>query len=164
MITEYEELLRDNKGNEEKMWESVALVGDLLDKIKDTHPELYKSFMRKQYGIMLGNHFSEEFAEDVVGRMFHTDKKSGRKIEGEYFSMSKAEDVYDSIRGKIGADNNVYDVYVAINANAHDKMNLFSSWFEDGVDESIIEDAVEFYFLDEDAPDGKIYRYINAME
>lgn len=42
------------------------------------------------------------------------------------------------------------DVYVAINSQYHDYVELFKSWFGDNVDQKIIESAIIFWFKDVD--------------
>jgi hypothetical protein len=52
------------------------------------------------------------------------------------------------------------DVYVAINAQYHDYCELFKSWFNDGIEQKIIESAVVFWFKDDDYKDGfKLWNY-----
>lgn len=41
-------------------------------------------------------------------------------------------------------------VYVAINSQYHDYVELFKSWFGDNVDQKIIESAIIFWFKDVD--------------
>lgn len=50
--------------------------------------------------------------------------------------------------------------YVAINAQYHDYCELFKSWFNDGIEQKIIESAVVFWFKDDDYKDGfKLWNY-----
>lgn len=41
-------------------------------------------------------------------------------------------------------------MYVAINSQYHDYVELFKSWFGDNVDQKIIESAIIFWFKDVD--------------
>jgi len=56
----------------------------------------------------------------------------------------------------------VFDVYVAINGAWHDKVNLFRKWSSEKCEQMVIEDAIVFYFQDEDwKSDGKVWDYMN---
>lgn len=149
---------KSGKGTEKTMEASVAHVSELLESIREVHPELYWKFMREEHALMYDNHYTEDFARWDVSQMFHTE--DNEEVRGEYFSATQAE--------KFAKDKKIeyfWDVYVAVNANYHDKVRLFSKWFEDSeeVDDKIVSDAMAFYFEDEDAADGKIWRYINGM-
>lgn len=64
------------------------------------------------------------------------------------------------IRGFIPQSVTHADVYVAINAQYHDYCELFKSWFNDGIEQKIIESAVVFWFKDDDYKDGfKLWNY-----
>ena len=64
----------------------------------------------------------------------------------------------------IPGNTNIWDVYVALNANWNDKNVKFTEWFNEDADKKIIEDAISFYFMDADAPDGKVWLYMDAMD
>lgn len=53
-------------------------------------------------------------------------------------------------RGVIPVSATPTDVYVAINSQYHDYVELFKSWFGDNVDQKIIESAIIFWFKDVD--------------
>lgn len=147
------------KGSEKTMEASVAHVSQLLEDIRESHPAMYWQFMREEHALMFDNHYTEDFARWDVSQMFHTEDEE--EVRGEHFSVSQAE--------KFAKEKNIkylWDVFVAVNANYHDKARLFSEWFEDSedVDERIVADAMAFYFEDEDAGDGKVWRYINGTK
>lgn len=105
-----------------------------------------------------GNHFSESEAEHLVSIMYHTE--SGRKCSGEKFDMHKAKEVCERYRGILPASVAVADVYVAINSQYHDYVELFKSWFTDGIEQRIIESAIIFWFKDADnKSENKIVEY-----
>lgn len=162
---------------EEVMINSIKNVECLLDSVLETNPELYWNFIRSEQENMFGNHYSEEFALLDVSKMFHTDP-DGEVIKGEYWSMTQAEKVARD--NKLGTSR-AADVYVALNAFYHDKINMEKAWYrkelqdEDLTEEEleeritkiaearIILDTINFWFKDEDAPDGKIWLYMRAM-
>lgn len=57
----------------------------------------------------------------------------------------------------------VWDVYVALNAQAHDYSALYHQWFSDNevVKDKIIESAIVFWFKDEDHSKGKVWDYFD---
>ena len=44
------------------------------------------------------------------------------------------------------------------------KMSNSRNGFNADADKKIIEDAISFYFMDADAPDGKVWLYMDAMD
>lgn len=157
----YKKILNDykNRGsfNEDKMWLSVeALDKAILEELEESNPELYWNFMRDQHEIFCGKHFDEKFAKWEVERMHHDD------IEGQHWSLADVKSIFENMRSKLPNATTIWDFYVALNANWHDKVDLYKGWFEN-YEEKIINDAINFYFMDEDAPDGKIWVYMRAM-
>ena len=54
------------------------------------------------------------------------------------------------------------EVYVAINTQYHDYIELFKNWFNTNVDQKIIESAISFWFKDADSKyDNKLVSYFN---
>lgn len=97
------------------------------------------------------DHIGELKAKKLVSEMYHIE--SGRKYVGEKFDMYKAREVCERYRGSIPATVTVYDMYLAINSQYHDYVELFRSWFGDDVEHKIIESAIVFWFKD---PDSKV--------
>lgn len=89
-----------------------------------------------------GEHFTESEAMDLVSDMYHTE--GGRKYSGEKFDIHKAKEICERYRGVIPVSATPTDVYVAINSQYHDYVELFKSWFGDNVDQKIIESAIIF--------------------
>lgn len=88
------------------------------------------------------------YAMDLVSDMYHTE--GGRKYSGEKFDIHKAKEICERYRGVIPVSATPTDVYVAINSQYHDYVELFKSWFGDNVDQKIIESAIIFWFKDVD--------------
>lgn len=78
------------------------------------------------------------------------DTEGGRKYSGEKFDIHKAKEICERYRGVIPVSATPTDVYVAINSQYHDYVELFKSWFGDNVDQKIIESAIIFWFKDVD--------------
>lgn len=63
---------------------------------------------------------------------------------------TEAKEICERYRGVIPVSATPTDVYVAINSQYHDYVELFKSWFGDNVDQKIIESAIIFWFKDVD--------------
>ena len=61
----------------------------------------------------------------------------------------------------------IWDVYVALNAQYHDNIELYKEWFgEDNIEnikDKIIESAIVNWFEDEDAGIEKVWNYFRAI-
>lgn len=139
----YKEIIKKNWRNssEEVMNRSVDLVAELLEEVKDSNPEEYWRFIRKQQGLMSGGHYDEEFARYDVKHMWHT-TKHGEKRMGEHWSVEQAKQVMRE--HGLSAPINEFDVYVALNAFWHDLSEVIT---EEGL---LIEAAIAFWFEDDD--------------
>lgn len=112
----------------------------------------YPSHNMRKAKRLLDDHFNESHAMYVVSNMHHIE--NGRKVVGEYFTIQKAKEIHERYRGIIPSNVNIYDIYVAINAQHHDYSELFKSWFSSNIDQKIIESAVVFWFKDTDYDKG----------
>lgn len=149
--------------SEQKMWESVECLDELLEEMEEDCPDKFWEFMRDQHEIFCGPHFDEKFAKWQVEHMHHKGS-DGKEYKGEHWSMEDTDSVMAQYKSKLPAGTTSADFYVALNANYHDKCRLFKSWFAEKYEEKIIEDAIDFYFMDEDAPEGKVWHYMIAMD
>ena len=64
--------------------------------------------------------------------------------------IKDTKEICERYRGVIPVSATPTDVYVAINSQYHDYVELFKSWFGDNVDQKIIESAIIFWFKDVD--------------
>lgn len=94
--------------------------------------------------------FEHDEAKKIVKHMYHSE--GNKVLKGEYFSMNDAKEVKERYRGIIPHGVSECDVYIAINAQYHDFINLYKSWFGSGVDHKIVESGLIFWFQDEDKP------------
>ena len=161
----YKELMKDyhSKGmvSEKKMWEAIGELDEAMECLKEKDPEKYDEAIRDLHEVFCGPHYNECFAREDVAGMHHKNAK-GEVIKGEHWNI---EQVTSAIKGmSIPGNTNIWDVYVAFNANWHDKNVKFSESFNADADKKIIEDAISFYFMDADAPDGKVWLYMDAMD
>ena len=147
---------KDGKSSEQAMWQSVAHVDCLLEKMKETDPEEYWKFMRRAHEDLYGQHFDKQFAEYEVSQMYSTDK-NGHGISGAHWTV---QEIKNATAGKAFPKGTTeWDLYVAYNACAHDFCKEYA-------DEDILIIAYTFFFADEDwsseGCSGKTWRYFCA--
>lgn len=137
------------------MIRSCKETNEILKKAEEgtlTNDELI-SFMRRQYELFNGPHYDEDFARNDVSKIKYTGKSNDRRT-GEYWTKQQIEEV---TRGKsFPSGTTSWDKYVAFNVFYSDLCQLLS-------EDDIIKCAYKFFFDDEDAEDGKIWRYMQAV-
>ena len=153
----YLEMVKAAKKNgtfaEKQMWDSVESVSELLDDIKDSHPERYWQFLREQAGIMNGCHYNREWAEYDVSQIAYTDKE-GKKHTGAYWTCEQVEEATKAMSFPSGTTK--WDKFVAFNSFFADTCKVLT-------EEQTLETAYQFYFADEDFPKergAKIWLYM----
>lgn len=139
---------------ENKMWESIDALSPMLAMMKEEHPEEYGRFMRNQHEMLYGPHYDEHFSHKDVDELEYTDK-DGMKHKGAHWTK---DEVLAATAG-MTFHNSVTpcDKYVAFNS-------MYSDLCKDFTDEDILKIGYIYFFKDEDAPDGKIWKYMNAMK
>ena len=100
-----------------------------------------------------GRHFDEEKAKMAVNRIHYTDKV-GVKHEGAHWTPEQVESATAQMKFPEGTTK--WDKYVAFNSFYADLCRVLD-------EPMIIKAAHAFYFDDEDAPDGKAWRYVKGM-
>lgn len=139
--------------SEAKMWRSVAAMAPAMAILEAEHPEEYWDMMRTQHEILWGPHYDEDFANYDVAQL-HWTGKDGQMHHGAHWSKQQ---VVDATRGMpFPAGVTDCDKYVAFNS-------YYSDMCKDMDEAAILHGAYQFFFADEDAPDGKIWRYVKAM-
>lgn len=107
----------------------------------------------------------EEYAKWQVSTMHHT-ADNGKVCKGEIYNYDCVKNVFDKYVRNINSSITVWDVYVAINAQYHDYVRLYSEWFrninKNELDNKIIESAITFYFKDEDSGSTKTWNYFKT--
>lgn len=143
----YKEMVEEAKTkgltSDKMMWESIADIEDLLCSLEKEHPEKYWAFMRKQHGILYGNHYTEEFARWDIDHM---------KPYGMYWSKQQVEDATKSVTFPTGTTP--CDKWVAYNATKNDLGEVLN-------DGEILKVAYVFWFNDKDwKGKGKVWEYM----
>lgn len=152
-ITKALELIADKDGNVDV----EGILTEMMENLMTTNPFSFKtSFIgdieigggQIKFNLPLTNKRLVLNMSDLVSDMYHTE--GGRKYSGEKFDIHKAKEICERYRGVIPVSATPTDVYVAINSQYHDYVELFKSWFGDNVDQKIIESAIIFWFKDVD--------------
>lgn len=153
----YLEMMKAAKKNgtfaEKQMWDSVESVSELLDDIKDSHPERYWQFLREQAGIMLNCHYDKSWAEWDVSQIAYTDRE-GKKHTGAYWTCEQVEEATKAMSFPSGTTK--YDKFVAFNSFYADTCKVLT-------EEQVLKAAYQFYFADEDWPKengAKVWAYM----
>lgn len=164
----YLEMIKENArkftSDEAVMWASIEQVNDLLEVIKDPHPDIYASFMRRAHELMFGKHFNRHYAKWEVEQMSHIGD-DGRTYDGEHWSLEQTNGVMAKYRGKLPSDVNEHDFYVALNAHWHDTICVARRHLpsEEDAEAYVIDEAVAVWFLDSDWGDCcKVWDYFRA--
>lgn len=94
--------------------------------------------------------------------MYHIDNK-GNKITTSLFNIDDVKKVYDKYVKSLNKGYTCWDVYVDLNAQYHDNINLYNKWFpdctEDEIENKIIQATIANWFEDEDGSSNKLWEY-----
>lgn len=142
---------RKGLADEKKMWQSIENLDQMIAVFANEHPEDYEKWLNKQYVIMFGPHFNHEMANDALNEIFYTDKNGVKKF-GPHWSCEEVLDATKNMQFPSGTTDD-------------DKWVAFNVWYadlnRDLSEDLIIKTAHRFFFADEDAPEGKIWHYVN---
>ena len=112
--------------SEDKMWEAVECLDELLEEVEEAHPDLFWDFMRDQHEIFCGPHFDERFGKWQIEQMHHKGE-DGKECKGMHWSEDDMKAVFDKYKTTLPAGTTCWDVAVAITGNWHDKVDLLKS-------------------------------------
>lgn len=164
----YKEIVKGNfskmRNDESLMWASIDLVDEMLEEIKEHHPDMYWAFLRDTHELMCGKHYNEAYAKWQVDNMWHV-AEDGREHKGERWSMKDAANAMTKYRGRFPNDYNEYDFYVAINAQWHDTICVAKRHFstEEEAETYILDEAVAVWLNDSDWPaNDKVWSYFRC--
>lgn len=164
----YKELVKSNftrlKNDDDAMWASIESVSELMEEIREQHPDIYRRFMREQHEIMCGKHYNQAYAEWEVSQMYHKNA-DGTVSRGEHWTLEDTNDVLSKHRGKVPSAYNEYDFYVALNAHWHDVWRLASTRLasEEEAIAYVIDEAICVWFNDDDwVGEDKVWTYFRA--
>lgn len=138
---------------EAKMWQSVEILSEALEPMKEKDREEYWCVMRRMYGVMSDGHYNEEFAVYDVAQIEYT-SRNGEKKRGAYWTAEQVEEATKGLPFPSGV--NKWDKFVAYNLMKSDLCKKME-------DAQILEAAFLFFFADEDWPGGsttKVWDYV----
>lgn len=155
-----------NKIDNETAWNIICRFKDIVENKNDKDNEMFWCIMKDIHEELRGKHFDEVYATYQVDNMYHTDNK-GNKITSPMFTPIDVRKLYDKKFKSINSNITFWDVYVALNAQYHDNIELYKEWFgEDNIEnikDKIIESAIVNWFEDEDAGIEKVWNYFRAI-
>lgn len=143
---------------EREMWNSISILDEIMDSIKESNPELADKATMKYIGLLYKGHFPLDFAVEVVNEL-HSKDADGRNMTGKHWTL---EQINETARAKrISFPSHTTD---------GDKLYAFNSFWHDvhlsgASEEQIFDEAYQFYFNDEDYTGewGKPFKYYHAM-
>ena len=103
-------------------------------------------------------HFDEGNAILAVSKMFHYEEDI--LVKGEKWTIEQVRLLAEEYMDFINEVNTIWDIYVALHIWWHD---LGRNYERRGEYYSMIEDAIVWSFMDEDAKEGKVWRYVRAV-
>lgn len=104
--------------------------------------------------VEMKGHFCEKCAKEIISKTRYTDKSGVEHVGKEHWTPEQIESLTSSMKFPEGTT--IWDKYIAFNTMYFDLCKVLE-------DAQIIKAAHAFYFADEDAPTGKVKRYIHAM-
>lgn len=125
---------------ESKMWQSVSVLSEALEPMKESDKNGYWCTMRKMHNVMSDGHYNEEFAMYDVSHIEYTNRAGERK-QGAYWSVEQVEEATKGYKFPAGV--NKWDKYVAFNGMRADLCKKFD-------DAQVLDAAFAFFFADED--------------
>lgn len=148
--------LAQSKGliSEQKMWQSVEGLDEILCRVKTDHPDMYWAFLRKQHGVLYGGHYGEDFAEHDVKHLMYKDN-DGTQHHGPHWSREQIMRLTKGMQFPQGTTD--CDKWVAYNVIYSDLCRVLG-------EEKLCEVAYEFFFRDDDfdySKCGKIWHYMS---
>lgn len=129
-------------------------VDKMLCSLKESHPDVYKKTMRDIHKAVHGCHYDERFAHhDLKGLEYLG--RDGKEYEEPYWTVTQIEEATKNMHFPEGTTK--WDKYVAFNS-------FYADTCTELTDELVIKTAYKYFFADMDAPSGKIWRYMTAMQ
>jgi len=134
--------------SEAVMYAGIEAVDELLETLKEHHPDKYWAFIRKTHESLYGPHYDEEFANHDICKMHSKDATGAHWTQEEVIAATMSMSFDTGVSAS--------DKWVAANAMWHDLHSVYS-------DDEILRIAYLFFFNDEDwNSEGKIWDYMNC--
>ena len=110
----------------------------------------------------------EETEKQSVRSMLRSLSSEKADIDNQFTVIYENTDLTGNYKFNLNSSYTCWDVYVAINAQFHDSARLYTEWHNnisrEDLDDKIITSAVNFWFKDEDAGEGKVWNYFKNID
>ena len=135
--------IKDRKTNEDVDCLS-DLLGMMLDKAKEEHPEFYEHIESKLYEMLYGKNLTFEKAEKAIMKM-------------KPYRMHWSKEEVENVLSDHNLDLPVIDAWVVMNMAYNDFHEMFKEDLE------MYLEYTKLFIKDEDAKPGKVYTYITEI-
>ncbi len=148
--------------SESIMWESVKMLSECLQHMLSE--EDYKCITKKIYYILQGGHFNEEYAKEIVAKMYYIN--DNKKVYAPYWVDNEVMQLYETVKKNIPQEYNKWDFYVTLNMIKSDNYILLKTWYPEATNDELAKKFVDLtvnWLNDSDNPYGteKIWKYLN---
>lgn len=159
---------KDNvKMDSDTAWEVIHCLGRIIVCDSDLDKTQLWSIMRDVHEKLYGKHFDEHYATWEVDQMYHICKDNHREDHSIMFTIDEATEIHHKYFKHKKTDVTCWDMYVALNAQYHDNIELYKVWFSDNTIEQLRDKIVESccinWFEDVDASDVKVWNYFKKV-
>lgn len=169
-MSEFGKLLQHYKNevklDNETAWDVIGWFMRFEEIEHEAVEDVFNCIAAKMHEHFRGKHFDEFYGKHQVSNMYHLDSH-GDKITKEMFSPVEAKRIYDRHIKSMGRGMTCWDVYVALNAQYHDNIELYKSWFpgesEEALKDKIIKATIVNWFDDVDADENKVWNYFKKV-
>lgn len=163
LMEHYKQTVRIDANN---AWDIICHFKEAVCENTNVSEESLFEIMKDFHEKLIGKHFTEPYALYQVSQMYHTNNK-GIKIDAPLFSIEATKKIYDRRIRPLNKDVTIWDVYVALNAQYHDNINLYEKWFPNAtnneIEDKIVEATINNWFEDEDASSDKVWEYFRII-
>ena len=163
LMEHYKQTVRIDANN---AWDIICHFKEAICENTNVSEESLFEIMKDFHEKLIGKHFTEPYALYQVSQMYHTNNK-GIKIDAPLFSIEATKKIYDRRIRPLNKDVTIWDVYVALNAQYHDNINLYEKWFPNAtnneIEDKIVEATISNWFEDEDASSDKVWEYFRVI-
>lgn len=150
-----------------KIFNAIEDLDYIFNYVEEKDKHVFWQAMKNMHEHLYGEHFNETYAIYMVSQMYHT-KPNGNVCKGEKYSPDDAKIIYNKHVSSLGKGYTCWDVYVALNAQYHDYINLYKECHpnatEDELNDKLVKSAITFWFKDEDYNGCKVWNYFKTCE
>lgn len=160
-----EEARAKGLASEKIMNHAIDDVQELLCNIKEAHPDLYWTFIRRQHERMFGSHYNEAFALWRIEQMHYKDK-AGTEHHAPHWTKDQYKTAYEAAKAKLPPTYNCWDFAVTLEMLYSDDICLYRRWWPEATEEELEGKVVEAsvnYLNDDDDMESKIWKRFESI-